>query len=400
MEITKRFASGLSLVSQYFARFRPNPDSPVNLSSTRCITGLLGSLLLLLSLLLWLLINSGRQQQLQAVDRYGATITRMTASQLAVPMNAENRIALQAMLTEITQYDTIEQAVIHDLDSRIVVQSGNPGISDGTRKEYTRAITLDETLLGSFTLSLNSGIGRSGGFYMGLFGLLLLLLTVAMATVLIAISRSKARDHCRQTHRDAGKHNQDQSGAAIPAARHFDNAIVPHRAVVILQLDTIDTLFRQLNSEARQQELARLENTLQKILTFHSGQLVALGERVIIAGFDNPDKDEAVFQALCCAWLVQQTSQKQQWLLQITALISTACDRVSLADLSVIRCLCRRENKRPLLLITDRLLNDVNLSKRLLCRKTDKHTNNGISHVEGFANNYQQLLNRQLSYLQ
>jgi uncharacterized membrane protein affecting hemolysin expression len=388
MSITKIMKSSIQQL-KYWLR-QGKPLHRFALTALTCLT--------LCVLLLGLTLTANKDQQLLSLDNYGKAISRLASNQLAVPMSASNLIGLQSLLKELVAQDRVINAVIYGVDNRIVVQAGSISDIPVHHKAYTQELTLDQSLLGSLTLTLDVHLNQTYSLY----GFLLLsFLALAGASARLLQAQAKLT-----TSADNFANGEDGPLLSSTASAVTDSSAKPsiteagHQAIVVLQLDTIDKLYQQLNADARQQELQQLQSTLSKVLTLYSGQQLGVSGTSIVIGFQGRDQSDCLFQSLCCAHLLQRACDQQQWLLKFTAHVSTACADFTLADdLKQMKQLLSDKNNLGRLLIKNSLITAAHLESRIEFNSVSNGQDNGMASVIGFTSTYQQLLNNQLSHL-
>ncbi len=332
-------------------------------------------------LLLGLIINHSYRQQHILFDDYGDSLSHLMADQLAVVMSNHNLIGLQSLLKEMTQYKDISNATVYDVDNTIIVQAGN--LSNQGRdnnKIITSAITLDNALLGSLTVTVNNRVNLPISL------ITLLLISTLLPTILLffktPIVALANRDHL---------HIKPE--VKSPPSK----TSAPGQSVLVLHIHTLDKLFQQLNAEARQQQFLQFQDRLKKLLTLYSGDYLSASRDGLIIGFNNTEALSRLFNALCCAQLLQETNERQSSLLQFSAIVYEANRCLDLSEgLLPFRQLLNSTANQSGLFINNISLECAGLRERLQLQPLQ---GSNFTKVTGFSGNHRALLENQLTHL-
>lgn len=243
--------------------------------------------------------------QSQQLDRFGQTLARSTAQRAVDATLSQDMISLQVVLQELTRHPQVMGATIHDVENRLLVQSGfPPGEAEpGQFRRYTATIALADNIAGHLQVAMiPPALSPADRQFLFLWSLL----TLAAAALpwLPALRRPPVIVQGQSAPDDpsARATPDDPSGNGEP------DAPPPAQLRLRLRLLNMETLSRQLNEESFAQQLSQFEQQLRNILSLYSGKQVALsGDTLLIDFFGESDSDCA-FRALCSAQLLGELS--------------------------------------------------------------------------------------------
>jgi len=261
-------------------------------------------------ILLWLIMGQHNQQRLLLIDAYGASLSKLTSSQLKFPMSANNLVGLQSVLNDLIKQDRVINAVIYNVDNKISVQAGE--INDtaiNSTKAYTSPINLDEALLGSLTIHIDNSVSSN-------YWLIVVLLLVVAVMPLIFL-REKAFYTKPKIASEIAKVKPEAGFQAEQAEAAKQN----HQALLLIEFDNLDRLYKQLNADARNKALEKLRLTSKKILTLYSGKNISSSTQTLVINFESKDKKDCLSNAVCAAYLLTKAREKQQWLINFSIFI-------------------------------------------------------------------------------
>lgn len=340
-------------------------------------------------LIFWLLLQHGREQQKSLLESYALTLNQVNTEQLAILISGKNLIALQAKINQLSQQDRVLEAVIYNVDNQILVQSGRSQTSTAEYKEYSHAITLDQNLLGTLNITLDTQLQSPSYFGLLIFllcgGFCLLIFSLWQARI-VGINHSAAKPQKADIIEES-KENPRQSGKA-------DNPC--HRILAMIKLGAMNTLFEQLNAQSRNQQLELLEDALVKVVKLYSGEIVAIDKDSALLDFKSNSLTDACFQAVCCAHLLQQTAVRQKWFLQPQVTISSAKASSDIAGrLIQSHRIHNNQEQQPILLIERDIVKNSELEKRVDFGVQGEAEEIFVS-FKAFHKGYHQLLENQL----
>lgn len=327
---------------------------------------------------LWLMIAAKQQQQQDQLEHYGKNLSQLSSYQIGLFINDKNLIGLQAILSNLTEQERIMSAVIYNVDNTIIVQAGDIKNERGVDNQtLTTPITLDNSVLGSLTLALNTEVK----IHASLIFLLVIIALAMFACGFFFINKRTLSMPAAATQAPLSGKQEDKEGEKVLVP-------VPSRySLLILHLNTLDKLYQQLSADARQQKLNQFEAVVSKVLTLYSVQYIGMTNGSIILSFENTDQTSRVFSALCSAYLLQRNSQNHQNLLQFSSVVfDSECDIDPLALLPTLR-----ENLRGAenhLLVQRELIENSDLAERLDYEESSTNSDCPLIRITGFSSSY------------
>lgn len=338
--------------------------------------------------LVTLYIQNHQAQQQMLIESYSAGLTHITSDQLMVAMAEENKIGMQATLNKLIERDGVINAVIYDVDNRIMVQAGDVNginIDDSQTRSFTSPITLDDSLLGSLTITMAVPEQRYSG----------LLLTVLM-TLLILLGLFFLGSWIPEKNHTSIKHTTTTpmtKGGSKEGTEAEGKQVEQQQALLKLHLHTVDKLHQQLSADMRLLEFKKLDTFTQKILTLYSGKLIAASPNTLLFSFRGSDKNTALFNALCSAHLMGLAAEKSQSLLRFTRFIYDASQSIPSSEVIELKSLKTQEHEGTV--INKNTLDDELKSR--LSLTLSSHPD--YWYVSGLSHNYSLLLDKQLTHL-
>lgn len=266
------------------------------------------ALIVLLGLLAGLLhTHASLQTQSQQLDGFGHTLSRSTAQRAVDATLSQDMISLQVVLQELTRHPQVIGATIHDVENRLLVQSGFPpgDAEPGQFRRYTATIALADNIAGHLQVAMVppalSGADRQ---FLIIWSLLTLLaaalpwLPALRRAPVIVQGTHQPTDESPYNSFEADESDNSLEGDAPPAAQ----------LRLRLRLLNIETLNRQLNEESFAQQLGQFEEQLRNILSLYSGRQVALSGDTLLIDFQGENHSDCAFRALCSAQLLGELS--------------------------------------------------------------------------------------------
>lgn len=250
--------------------------------------------------------NNGERNQREQIALYGQVLATSAARQAVNATLQQDLVSLQAILSEVGQYPNVIGATIHNVENKLLVQSGfkpNQTIT-GRRYDFSAPIALHNNVAGYLEVSLDVPryTERDYHFY--------LLWMAALCLSLLMIWWSIQRQWWAQL-----RHKLPSTSAIVTAVVEKIPTIedipepepeAPQQVSVRLSIDitNISKLYQQLNSESFASVLRRFEKQLHGVLNLYDGQRQMLaGERLII-DFTGEAFYECSFRAVCAAQLL------------------------------------------------------------------------------------------------
>jgi len=259
----------------------------------------------------WVNVEKNQREQRH---NYGQLLASSGARQAVTPAMQQDMVSLQSILLDINQYPGVIGATIHDVENKLLVQSGfkpNQQI-EGKRYEFSAPIALHNNIVGTLavTLDLPNHTERDYQFFM-----------IWISAVFIALGILGW-----SIHRQWWLQLKDK----IPSADAIVTAVVekmpsiqeipepepepeaPTQVSVRLSLEitNMNKLYQQLNSESFANLLRRFDKQLQSILNLYSGQRQMLSGETLLIDFTSDSFYESCFRAVCTAQLLFNLAQK------------------------------------------------------------------------------------------
>ncbi|MFC3116249.1 hypothetical protein [Cellvibrio fontiphilus] len=260
----------------------------------------------------WAYYSNSEQNQRDHIGLYGQVLANSAARQAVNATLQQDLVSLQAILLEVGQYPNVIGATIHNVENKLLVQSGfKPNhIITGRRYDFSAPIALHNNVAGYLEVSLDvpRHSERDHRFY------LLWMAGVCFSLLVIwwAIQRQW----------------WSQLTAKLPSTSEIVTAVVekmptiqdipepepeaPKQVSVRLSLDitNMSKLYQQLNSESFATVLRRFEKQLQGVLNLYDGQRQMLSGETLIIDFTGEAFYECSFRAVCAAQLLTNLAAK------------------------------------------------------------------------------------------
>jgi len=267
-------------------------------------------LLLLLGVMgaIFYLFNADRNQEAN-IERYGQILATSTARQAVDATLNQDMVSLQAILQEVGQYPNVVGATLHNVDNKLLVQSGyKPNQSlQGKRYNFTAPVALHNNVAGYLEVTLDVPRRTAHDEFF------LICWAAAVSFSLLVIWWSIHR-HWWSSLRDK-----------IPTANAIMTAVVDKIPTIAeatqepepaqpaptqvsvrlsLQIVNISKLYQQLNSEGFNGVVRRFERQLQGLLKLYNGQRQQLSDNTLYIDFVGEEFHECSFRAVCCAQIL------------------------------------------------------------------------------------------------
>lgn len=255
--------------------------------------------------------NTEKNQQEQR-HRYGQLLASSAARQAVTPAMQQDMVSLQAILHDINQYPGVIGATIHDVENKLLVQSGFKPHQEieGKRYNFSAPIALHNNIVGTLavTLDLPNHTERDYQFF------IIWISSVFAALAIVGWS----------VHRQWWLQLKDK----IPSPGKIVTAVVekiptiedipepepetPKQVSVrlSLQITNMNKLYQQLNSESFASSLRRLDKQLHNVLQLYAGQRQMLSGETLLIDFTSDSFYESCFRAVCTAQLLFNLTQK------------------------------------------------------------------------------------------
>jgi uncharacterized membrane protein affecting hemolysin expression len=256
-------------------------------------------------------LHSSAKNQQNQIEHYGQLLAVSTARQAVDATLTQDMVSLQAILQDVAQYPNVIGATLHNIDNKLLVQSGyKPNQPNrGKRYDFTAPVALHNNVAGYLAVSIEVPSRSTQD------NLFLVFWTLAVASALLIISWS--------IHRSWWSSFRDK----LPSAKTIVTAVVDKLPNIPeafseadkststsdgnnnslsgvrlhIQISNLHKLHQQLNSEGFGVILLGFEKQLHKLLSLYNGKhQVFMGDILSIDFFD-PDSHECSFRAICCA---------------------------------------------------------------------------------------------------
>lgn len=331
--------------------------------------------------------NNASKQILSAENHYGQQVAQMVANELSQATANNDLISMQAELNGLTKISTIDAATIYDLNNQAKVQAGIP--TDKLDQQHTyltfsAPISQDEIVIGQLAIKAKSTYTPSYSNAITAIGILcsLSLLLFCFYKIKIDIHKTETTPASKE---DTPRINKDEEKKST--------------ITLLLQLKNMDAVFQQLSKEIREEKFSEIKATIDQALKLYSGQLRAIDAHSLFMTICDHDKQQAIFNALCCAGLIQKMAAEEQWLIKINAVIYSVEEERknnpshyhSLAMLQYMK-----NDSKPGIFIDETLADSA---KTRISTQTPNKKITGFVEVREFSDKYQKLLENQYKHL-
>ncbi|MBX2809258.1 MAG: hypothetical protein KTR20_11565 [Cellvibrionaceae bacterium] len=371
-----------------------------------------GLLLLALCALTALLLGYGlshaqaTQHRQHLLSDHAASLAKLAAKPLAIAMSDKDLISLQALTNELATQGLVTQALIYDLDNRILVKSSKPGISAQQQlsaPQHHQPISLDNSLLGALVIKLDDNSKASPSLGLLTLGLLALATAIYAAITLQRQGYAQASDKTDASQRCNKTPKVPDTQGDTPQTISRSNIAAPIETQLVIQLHGVDKLYQQLNSVTRQHQLTQMQTGLEQILSLYSGRQLATTPDSVLLSFSDKDATESHFKAICSAYLLSAMAREQHWLLHPTLIVYTQQHSPRIDTLLAQPLPNRPPENTPAMpvFITRDCLDTTALGTRLALTTQNQTTQHpgDLIELNGFSPRYTHLLQNQLQHL-
>jgi len=262
-----------------------------------CVLGLLGA---------GIYLHNTEQNQREQINHYGQVLANSAARQAVDATLQQDLVSLQAILLDVGQYPNVVGATIHNVENKLLVQSGfKPSqLAQGQRYNFSAPIALHNNVAGYLEVTLDVPRHTERDY---------LFFIIWMGSVFSGLFIIWWSIH---------RHWWSQLKDKLPTASELVTAVVekmptiaeapepepeaPQQVSVRLSLDitNMNKLYQQLNSEGFATILRRFETQLQSILNLYNGQRQMLSGETLLIDFTGETYYECAFRAVCAAQLL------------------------------------------------------------------------------------------------
>lgn len=313
------------------------------------------SLLILLLGLLGSYLHSyyNERDQQQQINNYGQMLARSAARQAVDATLNQDMISLQAILQEVNAYPHVAGATIHNLENKLLVQSGhlpNQAVQ-GKRHHFTEAIALHNNIAGylQVTLELPSHTRDEQVFlliWLSAIGFSLLLIWWSIQLQWWRNLRDKLPVAGMAMNRMLERIPTIPEAPPEPEPKIPDQPALPHVAVRLsIHIANMTRLYQQLNSEGFANLVRRFEKQLQDVLTLYRGQRLLLTDEILIIDFIGDAYHDCSFRALCSAQLLSNLcARAASPRLQVSATVQQIAAPLHAAGQSLLKDFIAQQN--------------------------------------------------------
>jgi uncharacterized membrane protein affecting hemolysin expression len=283
------------------------------------------------------------QNQKTSIERYGQILASSTARQAVDATLNQDLVSLQAILQEVGQYPNVIGITLHNLDNKLMVQSGyrpNQPVK-GKRYNFTAPVALHNNVAGYLEVTLEVPRRTSHDEWFLLFWAIAV--TASLLIIWWSIHRrwwSALRDKMP---------NADQIVTAVvekiptiaEASEPEPEPVAPPTQVTVrlsFHVLNLTKLHQQLNSEGFNGVVRRFEKQLQALLTLYNGQRQLLSGDTLLIDFSSEESHECSFRAICCAQiLINMVNQNPSPRLQLSATIQPLAAPLHTAGCALVK---------------------------------------------------------------
>ncbi len=342
-------------------------------------------------------------------QHYGKALASLAARQAVDATLNHDLVSLQVILRDIAENPRIENATIHDVENRLLVQAGStPNLNaDPDALNFSAPITFHDSVAGYVTLSLESedvSPLATSTISLGLC-VLIALLIIALRDKQQSQSASASTQKNANTNKN-GSTATTASGIPIANLKPMmeDLPARKHTVELCLYINNLATLRRQLSSPLLKQLLDALEQQIKGVCALYKGQLQpgSPSSNNLCIHFRNTDAATSSFNALCSAQLLQRLSAANGNIqLQLSATIAPHRDQASLMEhlnahqLQQDRDTFLASQPAGSLLVTRSLSEQSNLQERIEAQPLTEQW----SQIQQLQAPYADLLNKQFTQL-
>ncbi len=259
--------------------------------------------------------QGNKQLLLENTSHYGKIIATQLANNAQDALVQQDRVSLQAMLSELAAHPQVLQATIYDVQNQLIAEAGEAGSS----LDYPVSITFQDSIAGYAVLSIASATTFAGAASLAWQ---LLMLSIILTGFVYACALYPAR-YSSQLQRQTKPlftrtHQQDfdeletlrKQLAEHEAKTTAAAPINTHKAFLSVGIINLE----QSGNDANNSQTAALQwfrKQLEAICQLYDGQLSVSRSNGFIATFEDSDDNNYPFRALCCAYLVKKLQQDQ-----------------------------------------------------------------------------------------
>jgi hypothetical protein len=344
------------------------------------------------------------QQTLEhIVDQYGENMAALATEQLTNSVLNNDAISSQAIAHTIALKIGISSVIVYDNTNQILAQSIKPTDNEKTAvsKEYTAPILSSENIIGSTSIVIDlSSFTENTDSPAELFWSELLVITGLLLCIIFCFIKDAMQPQKNKT--------TTPESPPLPETINYqsDESIenttltaAPQEPAIYLTITVhnIDTLYRQLNGELRQQQMELLERNMQHAISLYHGEKLIADNHTIILLFNESGKDN-IANAIYSAQLLIALHQKcNKSMITMSGLIQESSKEKGLNHtLNNVRALLKDQSPYSNHIETA-VIEKYQLDQRLTYKKVE--TESFSTEITGLTLHYQKLLDNQLAQL-
>ena len=235
------------------------------------------------------------QSQSRQLDLLGQTLAQSAAQRAVDATLSQDMLSLRASLQDLTRHPQVVGATIHDVENRLLVQSGfgTGQFQASDYRRYSAAVALDDKVAGHLQLTLKPARFNHWDWqFFGLWGLL-----VALAGLWRWWSGTAPPASPSDTAQQDVPANQSQAQLQAQIQLRLR-----------LQLINLNPLFNQLNRDSFHRQLGVFEQQLKDVMGLYGGRFKAQCEETLLIDFSGEQTSDCAFRALCSAQLLGELS--------------------------------------------------------------------------------------------
>lgn len=343
-------------------------------------------------------MHNSEQNQREQTHHYGQVLANSAARQAVDATLQQDLVSLQSILLEVGQYPHVVGTTIHNVENKLLVQSGfNPNHSpQGQRYNFSAPIALHNNVAGYLEVTLDVPYHTERDY------VFLIIWITCVFGALFVIWWSIHR------------HWWAQLKDKLPTASDLVTAVVEKMPTIAdipepepeapkevsvrlsLEITNMSKLYQQLNSEGFALILRRFETQLQSVLNLYNGQRQMLSGETLLIDFTGEAYYECAFRAVCAAQLLSNlAAQNPSPRLQLAAAVHELSAPVS-ANKSLLKDFVVQHNNylKP-------CKGDILISQSLIDAELQEHLDifSDSGKLIGLKKTYAELLAKQEAQL-
>lgn len=237
------------------------------------------------------------------LDQFGQTLADSAAQRAVDATISQDMISLQVVLQELTRHPQVLGATVHDVENRLLVQSGfSPSERDRDYHHYSAPVALADNIAGHLQVILAPPrLGASDYQLLALLWLMTVIAALIPWWPRLRESEGQVRPPLSPPTEKTGESDTDSAAPEEPA---FD----PVALRLQLDLTNLHELGERINQRSFEQQLEQFQHQLRNILSLYGGQWIAMVDQTLLVDFQGESHSDCAFRALCSAQLLSELS--------------------------------------------------------------------------------------------